>query len=66
TIISGVAHSYRPEDLTGKQVCFVANLEPRKLRGVLSEGMVLFAEDAGGRLVAIMPQTPVMPGSEVK
>jgi methionyl-tRNA synthetase len=66
TIISGVAQHYRPEDLTGKQVCFVANLAPRKLKGVESEGMILFAEDAGGRLTAVMPETPVQPGSEVK
>jgi methionyl-tRNA synthetase len=66
TIISGVAGSYAPEDLVGKQVCFIANLEPRKLKGVVSEGMILFAEDVGGHLVAVMPQTPVMPGSEVK
>jgi methionyl-tRNA synthetase len=66
TILSGVAQHYRPEDLIGKQVCFVANLAPRKLKGVESEGMILFAEDADGKLVAVMPETPVLPGSEVK
>ncbi|MDR1257944.1 MAG: methionine--tRNA ligase [Tannerellaceae bacterium] len=66
TIISGVAMHYRPEEMVGKQVCFVANLEPRRLKGVVSEGMILFAGDAGGRLTAIMPEAPVMPGSEVK
>jgi methionyl-tRNA synthetase len=66
TILSGVAAHYRPEDLVGRQVCFVANLAPRKLRGVISEGMILYAEDAGGRLVAVMPEAPVHPGSEVK
>jgi methionyl-tRNA synthetase len=66
TIISGVALHYQPEDLIGKQVCFIANLAPRKLKGVVSEGMILYAEDADGRLVAVMPETSVLPGSEVK
>jgi methionyl-tRNA synthetase len=66
TIISGVAAYYRPEDMIGKQVCFIANLAPRKLKGVVSEGMILFAEDADGKLVVVTPETPVLPGSEVK
>jgi methionyl-tRNA synthetase len=66
TILSGVARHYRPEDLIGKQVCFVANLAPRKLKGIVSEGMILYAEDADGRLVAVMPETSVKQGSEVK
>ncbi|MDR2388859.1 MAG: methionine--tRNA ligase [Tannerellaceae bacterium] len=66
TILSGVAQHYRPEELTGKQVCFVANLAPRKLKGILSEGMILYAEDADGRLVVVTPETLVRPGSEVK
>ncbi|MDR2809835.1 MAG: methionine--tRNA ligase [Tannerellaceae bacterium] len=66
TILSGVAAHYQPEELIGKQVCFVANLAPRKLKGVLSEGMILYAEDADGRLVAVSPETSVRPGSEVK
>ena len=48
TIVSGIAKHYKPEELVGKQVCFIANLEPRKLKGVLSEGMILSAEDAEG------------------
>jgi methionyl-tRNA synthetase len=66
TILSGVARHYEPEYLVGKQVCFVANLAPRKLKGILSEGMILYAEDANGSLVAVVPETPVHPGSEVK
>ncbi|MDR1918055.1 MAG: methionine--tRNA ligase, partial [Tannerellaceae bacterium] len=66
TIISGVAAYYQAEDLIGRQVCFVANLAPRKLKGVVSEGMILFAEDADGKLVAVTPETAVLPGSEVK
>lgn len=66
TIVSGIAKHYAPEDLIGKQVCFVANLAPRKLRGIESQGMILSAEDADGRLVVITPADDVVPGSEVK
>ena len=66
TIVSGIAKHYAPEDLVGKNVCFIANLAPRKLRGIESEGMILSAEDADGRLVVITPDDEVKPGSEVK
>ena len=66
TIISGIAKHYKPEDLVGKQVCFIANLAPRKLKGIESQGMILSAEDADGRLVVITPDTPVAGGSCVK
>ena len=67
TIVSGIAKHYKPEDLIGKNVCFVANLEPRKLKGIESQGMILSAEDADGRLIVITPATDeIAPGSEVK
>ena len=66
TIVSGIAKHYKPEDLVGKQVCFIANLEPRKLKGVLSEGMILSAEDPDGKLSVVSPAANVTPGSEVK
>lgn len=66
TIVSGIAKYYKPEDLIGKQVCFIANLAPRKLKGVTSEGMILSAEDRDGKLVAITTLQEVKPGSEVK
>jgi len=66
TIISGIAQWYKPEDLVGKQVCFIANLAPRKLRGVESQGMILSAENADGSLSIIQPATEVKPGSQVK
>ena len=66
TIVSGIAKHYKPEELVGKQVCFIANLEPRKLKGVLSEGMILSAEDADGKLSVVSPAANVTPGSEVK
>ena len=65
TIISGIAKWYEPEDLVGKQVCFIANFPPRKLKGIESQGMILSAEDAGGRLVVIGPTGPVKPGCQV-
>jgi len=52
--------------LIGTQVCFIANFEPRKLRGVMSEGMILSAEDADGKLVLIRPEAMVTNGVEVK
>ena len=66
TIVSGIAKYYNPEDLVGKEVCFVANLAPRKLKGIESQGMILSAEDAGGRLVVIGPHGEVKPGAQVK
>lgn len=65
TIVSGIAQHYAPEELVGKQVCFIANLPPRKLKGVESQGMILSAEDADGRLRVIMPEHLVAPGSKV-
>ncbi len=67
TILSGIAAYYpNPEALIGTQVCFIANFEPRKLRGIMSEGMILSAEDADGRLVLIQPSATVTNGVEVK
>ncbi|MDR2920975.1 MAG: methionine--tRNA ligase [Tannerella sp.] len=66
TIVSGIAKYYNPEDLIGKQVCFIANLAPRKLKGVTSEGMILSAEDKDGKLVVMTTEKIVRPGSEVK
>ena len=63
TIVSGIAKYYNPEDLVGKEVCFIANFAPRKLKGVESQGMILSAEDADGRLVVIGPTGEVRPGA---
>ncbi len=65
TIISGIAAYYKPEDLVGKEVCFIANLAPRKLRGIESCGMILSAVNADGSLRVIMPEGEVAPGSKV-
>lgn len=66
TIVSGIAKYYQPEDLIGKQVCFVANFAPRKLKGVMSQGMILSAENADGSLIVVGPTAPVVPGAQVK
>ena len=66
TIVSGIAKYYKPEELVGKQVCFLANLPARKLRGIESQGMILSAEDADGSLSVVTTLRTVKPGSEVK
>lgn len=66
TIVSGIAQSYtEPEKLVGMQVCFIANFEPRKLRGVVSEGMILSAADKDGKLVLVTPQREVANGANI-
>lgn len=65
TIVSGIAKFYAPEDLIGKDVCFIANLAPRKLMGIESQGMILSAEDFDGSLSVTTIEHPVKPGSQV-
>ena len=60
------AQHYKPEELVGKQVCFIANLPPRKLRGIESQGMILSAENFDGSLSVVTTLSEVKPGSEVK
>ena len=57
TIVSGIAESFKPEDIIGKQVTVLVNLAPRKLRGVESQGMILMTEDASGNLVFVNPNS---------
>jgi methionyl-tRNA synthetase len=64
TLIAGVAQQYKPDDLIGKLVVVVANLEPARIRGIESNGMVLAAED-GGELALIIPEKEMAPGSSV-
>jgi methionine--tRNA ligase beta chain len=63
-ICAGIRNHYTPEELTGRQVVIVANLETAKLRGLESQGMLLAASD-GGRVVILTPEKPVEPGSKV-
>ena len=65
TIVSGIAKFYEPESLIGKDVCFIANLAPRKLMGIESQGMILSAEDFDGSLSVSTVEHLVKPGSQV-
>ena len=65
TIVSGIAMHFKPEDIVGKQVTVVVNLAPRKMRGIESNGMILMAEDANGKLHFINPEENIHPGSGV-
>ena len=65
TILSGIAEHFKAEDLVGKQVTFVANLAPREIKGIVSEGMILSALNADGSLSLIAPASPSTPGANV-
>jgi methionyl-tRNA synthetase len=66
TIVSGIAMHFKPEDIVGKQVTVVANLAPRKMRGIESNGMILMAENKDGRLIFVSPLEMAEEGGEVK
>ncbi len=65
TIVSGIAMHFEPAAIVGKQVTVVANLAPRKMRGIESQGMILMAEDSAGKLHFMQPENVVEPGSGV-
>ena len=65
-IVSGIAAYYKPEEFVGKKVVVVTNLKPVKLRGILSQGMVLCASDDNGNLVAVGPLGEMVSGAEVR
>ena len=65
TIVSGIALHFKPEEIIGKQVVVVANLAPRKMRGIESNGMILMAEDKKGKLHFINPDDSVDSGATV-
>ncbi len=65
TVVSGIAQQFAPEDIIGKRVILLANLAPRKLRGVESQGMILMAEDGEGRLSFLCPDADLPDGSVV-
>jgi len=60
------AQSFKPEDIIGRQVVVVANLAPRKMKGIESNGMILMAEDPAGRLIFVAPDEKISTGSEVR
>jgi methionine--tRNA ligase beta chain len=64
-LVAGIAKYYKPEDLIGKEIVVVANLEPKKLMGIESQGMLL-AANADGKPVILIPEKEVPPGTKVK
>ncbi len=64
-IVSGIAEYYSPEDLVGRQVLVLVNLEPREIKGILSRGMILMGADASGRLVLLQPEKKMVSGAVV-
>jgi len=66
TVVSGIAEHYSPEEIIGKEVCLLANLAPRKIRGVESQGMVLMAESPNGNLKFVSPEAGLVSGSVVR
>ena len=64
-IVSGIAQHFKPEEIVGRQVVVVANLAPRKMRGIESNGMILMAEDPAGRLHFVQPGENIAAGSGV-
>jgi len=66
TIVSGIAEYYEPEAIIGRQISIVANLEPRKIKGIESKGMILMAEDWDGKLVMVTPADKISNGSAIK
>ncbi len=65
SVVSGIAKHYKPEELVGKKVVFVTNLAPRKVCGIMSEGMILAAEDAEGKLVLVTPDKDIESGASL-
>ncbi len=65
-IVAGIRKHYAAEELVGKSIVVVANLQPAKLRGIESQGMLLAASDDEGRLALVTPEKPVGPGGQVK
>lgn len=66
TIVSGIAEHYKPEEIIGKQVSVLINLAPRKIRGIVSQGMILMAENNEGNLAFVSPEKEIDNGGEVR
>ena len=64
-IVSGIRSTYSPEEMVGKKVMVLVNLQPRKIRGLVSEGMLLCAEDADGKLSLVAPEKEMPAGAEI-
>ena len=66
TVVSGIAAYFKPEEIVGKQVSLLTNLAPRKIRGVLSQGMILMSEDKNGTLGFVSPPEKWPNGSTIR
>jgi methionyl-tRNA synthetase len=66
TVVTGIAEFFKPEDLPGKQVCILANLVPRNIKGIESHGMILLSEEPNGKLIFVVPEEGTKLGSAVK
>lgn len=66
TVVSGIAEHYEPEAIIGKRVSILVNLEPREIKGIVSQGMILMAEDADGKLTFVSPDDALHTGSVVR
>ena len=66
TVVSGIAAHYSPEEIIGQQVTMVANLAPRKMRGIESNGMILMSENADGKLIFVNPKSDSVNGGGVR
>ncbi|MVZ61650.1 methionine--tRNA ligase [Sphingobacterium humi] len=66
TVVSGIAEYFTPEEIVGKQVSILVNLEPREIKGIQSQGMILMAEDADGRLDFVRPDSDISVGSGIR
>lgn len=64
-IVSGIAEYYTPEQMVGRQICILANLQPRKIRGIESKGMILMAKEPGGKMRFITPEETLRNGSQI-
>ena len=65
TIVSGIAEFYSPEDMVGKQICILANLSPRVIRGIESRGMILMAKQGDGKMRFITPAEALVNGAQI-
>jgi methionine--tRNA ligase beta chain len=65
-LVAGIAETYEPDQIIGKEIPVILNLEPRSIRGVESNGMMLAATDVGGKPVLLQPDGEVLPGSIVR
>ena len=64
-MVSGIAQHFQPEEIIGQQVTLLCNLAPRKMKGIESQGMILMAEDADGKLKFMMPNSATENGSTI-